>query len=83
MLKLCYLMEMGRFVGQQCDTEGDPIGRTNANPILDTHSYNVEFNDSQITELMASIITTSMYSQCDPDGSQYILLDSIVDYCKR
>ena len=36
-----------------------------------------------MAELDANVIATSMYAQCDPDGNQYVLLDSIVDYRKQ
>ena len=29
---------------------------------------------------MANAISESMYTQCDPEGIQYVLFDSIVDY---
>ena len=64
------------------DANDNPIGRANANPILDTRRYDVEFDDDQVTELTANIIAESMYSQCDPDGNQYVLLNAIVDFRK-
>ena len=54
------VMERGWVVGHKCDTEGDPIGRDSGNPILDTRRYDVEFNDGQVTELIANIIAKSM-----------------------
>ena len=38
------------------------------------------FDDGGMTELNANLIAQSMYTQCDPDGNQYVLLDSIIDY---
>ena len=36
-----------------------------------------------MAELDANVIAILMYAQCDPDGNQYVLLDSIVDYRKQ
>ncbi len=57
-----------------------PVGRANDNPILDTRSYIVDFDDGDQTELTANKIAESLYLQCDPDGNQYVLLEEIVDH---
>ena len=31
-------------------------------------------------ELAANTISQSMYAHCDPDGNQYVMFDSIVDF---
>ena len=76
-------MERGRVVGRKRDADDNPIGRAHANPILDTRRYDVEFDDGQVNELMAKIIAESMYSQCDPDGNQCVLLNATVDFFKN
>jgi hypothetical protein len=70
----------GRVTGRKRDVDGKPTGTANANPILDTHDYVVTFDDGDVTELTANLITESMYAQCDPDRNQYVLLDSILDH---
>ena len=50
----------GRVVRRKHDREGNPIGRANANPILDTRSYEVEFEDGDVSELTANTIAESM-----------------------
>ena len=50
------------------------------NPILDTRGYIVEFEDDEQAELAANNIAQSMYDQCDPEGNQYVMFDSIVDF---
>lgn len=72
----------GKVIGRKRDANGDVAGRANANPILDTRTYEVEFADGEINELTANIIATSMYSQCDEGGNEYMLLDSFVDIRK-
>ena len=56
------------------------MGLTNPNPILDSLQYIVEFEDSTEAELTVNAIAQSMYAQCDHDGNQYLMLDSIFDF---
>jgi hypothetical protein len=42
--------------------------------------YIVNFDDGNQTELTVNMIAESLYSQCDPDGNQYVLLEEIVDH---
>lgn len=73
-------MVRGRVISRKRDADGNPMGRAHPNPILDTRVYNVEFDDGDVTELTTNLIAESMYSQCDPDGNQYLLLDQLVDH---
>ncbi len=70
----------GHVTARKRDWDGNPVGRANDNPILDTISYIVNFDDGDQSELTANKIAESLYSQCDPDGNQYVLLDEIVDH---
>ncbi len=38
------------------------------------------FNNGDKTKLNANLIAEVMYAQCDLDGNQYVLLDSIIDH---
>ncbi len=62
------------------DKDNNPIKLANANPILDTREYTFTFNDGDETVMSANLIAEAMYVQCDPDGNQYVLLDSIIDH---
>jgi hypothetical protein len=42
--------------------------------------YEVEFPDGQVAEYSANVIAKNMYTQCDAEGNQYLLLDEIVDW---
>ena len=75
-------MVNGRVATRKRDNAGNPIGLANANPILDTRSYIVHFDNGDQTKLTANMIAESLYSQCDPDGHEYVLLDEIVDYAQ-
>jgi hypothetical protein len=73
-------MVKGCMTARKCDRDGNPIGCANYNPILDTRSYIVNFDDDNQTKLTANMIAESLYLQCDPNGNQYVLLEEIVDH---
>ena len=70
----------GIVIGQKRDACGNPIGNANANPIMDSHVYRVEFDHGNICEFTVNIIAESMYASCVADGKEYIMFDSFVDY---
>jgi hypothetical protein len=70
----------GRVTSRKRDKDGNPIGLANTNPILDTCEYTFTFDDGDETMLNANLIAEAMYVQCDPNGNQYVLLDSIIDH---
>jgi len=74
------ILSRGQVIRQKQDGQGNPVGRSHINPVLDTRSYIVQFDDNDQTELTANLITELMYAQCDPDGNQYLLLADIVDH---
>ena len=70
----------GCVTSRKRDKDGNPIGLANANPILDTREYMFTFDNGNKTILNANLIAEAMYVQCNPDGNQYVLLDSIIDH---
>ncbi|KAI2513194.1 Reverse transcriptase (RNA-dependent DNA polymerase) [Fragilaria crotonensis] len=75
-------MMSGKVRGRKRTADGSLVGKANANPILDTRTYEVEFPDGQTAELAANIIAQNMYAMCDTEGNQYLLLAGIVDHRK-
>ena len=69
----------GTVIGRK-RARGNPIGNANANPIMDSRVYRVEFDDGDVCKLTDNVIAESMYASCDADGNEYILFDSFVDY---
>ena len=67
-----------KLVSWMHDANDKPIGRSNQNPFLDIHPYEVEFTGGEITELTANIIAELMCAQCDDDSNKYMLLESFV-----
>jgi hypothetical protein len=70
----------GCVTSRKRDKDSNPIGLANANPILDTREYTFTFHDGDETILNANLIAEAIYAQCNPDGNQYVLLDSIIDH---
>ena len=62
------------------DINGNLHGKADINPILDTQMYEVEFPDGRTAEFSSNAILEHMFTQCDPDGNQYLLLNSIIDH---
>ncbi len=74
------VMVKGHVTARKRDRDFNPVGHANDNPILDTRSYIVNFDDGDQTELTANMIAESLYLQCDHDGNQCVLLEEIVDH---
>ena len=63
-------MMAGKVVGRKRDSDGEPIGQENKNP-LDNRVYEVEFVDGSCTKFGANAVAENMYAQCDVDGNQF------------
>jgi hypothetical protein len=59
------------------DEDGNLIGHSHSNPILDTGLYEVEFEDGQVGTYAANVIAENIYEQLDDEGFAYTLFDSI------
>jgi len=73
---------IARVLGRKRDSTGQPIGRYNKNPILDTTIHEVEFPDGSIHEYAANVLAESLYSQVDQDGNRWLLLKDIIGHSK-
>ena len=62
------------------NVEVNTIGKANSNPIIDTKTYEVEFEDGSMSTYSEDVIAESMYAQCDEEGQQYLLFGSILDH---
>lgn len=74
--------QQGKVTKRAQDNDGQLTGTKNDNPILDTHTYEVEFPDGATAEFSANVIAEHMFAQCDPVGNQFRLMDEIMDYKK-
>jgi hypothetical protein len=58
------------------------MGRYNANSMLDTRTYEIEFPDGRSDEYTANVIAENMYAECDAEVGQYNLMEGIIDHKK-
>ena len=61
---------------------GKIMGQLHSKPIFDTIVYDVEFPDGTEKEFASNIITQNMYSQCEADGNQHLLMDAVNNHMK-
>jgi hypothetical protein len=73
---------LGTVKNRKRDSEGNPVGHSNMNPLLNTREYEVEFPDGSIDVLTANAIAESLYSQVDKEGRSYSILSKIMDHRK-
>jgi hypothetical protein len=69
-----------QVVARKRDANGNPVGRANNNPILDTREYEVEFDDGIRDTYGANLIAECMYSQLDAEGNRHALISEIIDH---
>jgi hypothetical protein len=72
----------GKVVKRAKGEDGNPIGRRHQNTLLDTREYVVELPDGTTAEYVANVIAENMYSQCDSEGMEHLLLKEIVNHRK-
>ena len=83
LLPRCGTLAKGRVTERKRDHRGNVIGKSNANPILDTREYEVKFEDGDVTELTTNAIAEPMYAMCDENGDHILIFDAIVDHKKN
>ena len=59
---------VGKVIGRKRDTDGQLMGRSNDNPILNTAIYNVETPDGVIHEYTANLLAEHLWHQVDDEG---------------
>ena len=67
-------MKAGTVKTRLKDKDGNVVGSSNDNPILDTRIYEVVFPDGNTQSYAANEIATNMYSQVDTEGYRYQLM---------
>jgi len=75
-------MSYGTVMNRKRRIDGQLQGHSNANPILDTSIYEVEFDDGSTEAYLANIIAEHIYSQVDGEGYTQYMLNEIVDHKK-
>jgi hypothetical protein len=72
--------EKGTVIRRKCDNEGNLIGRSNTNPILDTRVFEVQFPDGHIAEYSTNVLAENLYSMVDDEGYETSIFKRIVDH---
>jgi hypothetical protein len=68
--------------GRKRGINGELIGESNANPILDTRIFHVEFPDGHLEEYSTNKIAEALYSQIDEQGNSTGIFHEICDHRK-
>jgi hypothetical protein len=55
----------GKVIRHKRELDGTWKGRVNANSMLDSRTYKIEFPDGRSDEYTANVIAENMYAQCD------------------
>ena len=61
-------MQTATVIGRSKDKDGNFIGTSNKNIVLDTTVYDVMFPDGSLSQYSANIIAESIHSQVDEEG---------------
>jgi hypothetical protein len=72
----------GKFMRRKLEVDGTWKGRANANSMLDSRIYEIEFPDGRSDEYTANVIAENMYAQCDNKGKQFNIMYCIIDHKK-
>jgi hypothetical protein len=73
-------IKSGKVIRRKHELDGNVRGRANANPMLDTRNYEIQFPDGRSDKYTANVIAENMYSQCDIEGRQFNLMEGIIDH---
>jgi Reverse transcriptase (RNA-dependent DNA polymerase) len=72
----------GRVIGRKRDQDGNLIGKSNRNTLLDTSLYDVQFEDGHVEAFSANVIAENLYEQMDSEGKSHRMIDEIIDHKK-
>lgn len=73
-------MQRARVRRRLSDEEGNPIGTSNLNPLLDTRVYEVQYPDGTTEAMSANLIAENIIAQVDEEGHRNLMIDEIIDH---
>ena len=62
------------------DDNGNPIGRENENPIMDSCVYEIEYQDGHKAPVAANVIVENLFHQVNDDGLKTMVLDQVIGH---
>jgi hypothetical protein len=71
-----------KVIQRKRDNDGQFIGHSRSNPLLDTSLYDVEFDDGRVGTYSANIIAQNIFEQVDSDGNIQVIFDDIINHRK-
>jgi hypothetical protein len=70
----------GTVIARKKDRNGNVVGKSHLNPILDTRVMEVQSPDGNVQEFAANVIAEHLYSQLDEEGCRFLIVDEIIDH---
>ena len=70
--------QRGRVSKRAKGKNGEFVGRSHTNPLMDTREY--KFPDGDTERYAANVIAENLYSQVDEEGRQFALIKEIIDH---
>ncbi|GFH50714.1 hypothetical protein CTEN210_07190 [Chaetoceros tenuissimus] len=68
--------------GRKRDAEGNPVGKANENPILDTRVYQLQFPDGRVEEYAVNMIAENLFEQADENSWDSGIIEEFLDIRK-
>lgn len=75
--------EVAKVMGRKRDREGNNVGRSHSNPLLDSRVFTVRFPDGDEKDLLYNVIAEHLFSQVDSEGNQYRLFQEIINHRRK
>jgi hypothetical protein len=72
----------GKVTRRKRELDGTWKGSANANYMLDSRTYEIEFPDGRRYEYTVKVIAENIYAQCDKEVNQFNIMDCIIDHKK-
>ena len=64
------------------DNDGNVIGHSNTNPLLDTREYECTMEDGSVYRYNANVIVDNIYLQCNDEDRRHVVLQEIIEHKK-
>ena len=75
-------MQRGKVVARKRSHDGNLIGTSNENPVLDSRIYTVDFGDGEYSDYSTNVLMENLYAQVDDEGNQFNIFDGIISHQK-
>ena len=73
-------MQRGKVLRKAVNSQGETVGKHDANLLISTLSYDIKFDDGEIQQVGANIIAQNLYSQIDGFRNAYTIIEGILDH---